>query len=348
MVLDDSQRAAALQLQHLYDSLLQARPFSRGLLRHLVKPRLPRGLYLWGGVGRGKSFIMDAFYSCIPIEHKKRIHFHRFMQEIHGRLAAVKGQANPMRLVARELARHVRLLCLDEFHITDITHAMLMRGLLQGLFEHGVAVVTTSNSPPDDLYRNGLQRGQFLPAIALIKERLDVVHLDGGVDYRLRTLEQAGLYHVPLDETAEAALTGVFEVLARGTGNAETLLRVEGRNIPVRRVAFGVAWFDFTALCAGPRGKADYIELAQRFHTVLLSGVPQFEKHLAAEARRFLWLVDEFYDCRVKLVLSAAVPLADLDRNGLFHGEFERALSRLAEMQSHTYLAQPHLGACRT
>lgn len=346
MMLDDSQRAAALQLQRLYDGLLQPRPFiGIGLLRHLVKPRAPRGVYLWGGVGRGKSFLMDAFFSCIPIEHKKRIHFHRFMQEIHGRLAALKGQADPMPLVAGELARHVRLLCLDEFHITDITHAMLMKGLLQGLFEHGVAVVTTSNSAPDELYRNGLQRGQFLPAIALIQERLDVVHLDGGVDYRLRTLEQAGLYHAPLDAAAEAALTDVFEVLARHTGNAASELRVEGRDIPVRRMASGVAWFDFAALCAGPRGKADYIELARRFHTVLLSGVPQFETHLAAEARRFLWLVDEFYDCRVKLVLSAAVPLAQLDRDGLFHGEFERALSRLSEMQSHDYLAQPHQAA---
>lgn len=343
MALDDSQRAAALQLQRLYDELLQARPFSRiGLLRHLVKPRMPRGVYLWGGVGRGKSFIMDAFFSCIPLEHKKRIHFHRFMQEIHGCLATMKGQSDPMLHVAGELARHVRLLCLDEFHITDITHAMLMRGLLQGLFEHGVAVVTTSNSPPDELYRNGLQRGQFLPAIALIKERLEIVHLDGGVDYRLRTLEQAGLYHAPLDAAAEEALAGVFEVLASHAGDAVSVLRVEGRDIPVRRMASGVAWFDFAALCAGPRGKTDYIELARRFHTVLLSGVPQFEKHLAPEARRFLWLVDEFYDSRVKLVLSAAVPLAQLDRDGMFHGEFERALSRLAEMQSHAYLAQAH------
>jgi len=343
MVLDASQRAAAGHLQHLYGSLLQPRPFSRfGLLRHLVKPQLPRGVYLWGGVGRGKSFIMDAFFSCIPLAHKKRIHFHRFMQEIHARLAAMKGQSDPMARVAREISQHVRLLCLDEFHITDITHAMLMRGLLQGMFEHGVALVTTSNSPPDELYRNGLQRGQFLPAIAWIKERMEVVQLDGGEDYRLRTLEQAGIYHAPLDAAAEAALTGVFEVLAGCAECVPVMLTVDGRNIPTRGKASGVAWFDFAALCAGPRGKADYIELARRFHTVLLSGVPQFNRQLAAEARRFLWLVDEFYDSRVKLVLSAQVPLAQLGGEKLFHGEFERALSRLAEMQSHAYLAQPH------
>lgn len=344
LTLDASQLAAAGGLQRLQNELLQPSPFLHAsLLRHVLKPRPVRGLYLWGAVGRGKSFVMDAFFACVPLQHKQRVHFHHFMQEIHARLAALKGQADPLARIARELSRHVRLLCLDEFHITDITDAMLMRGLLQGLFDHGVAVVATSNAEPDALYRNGLQRGQFLPTIALIKERMAVVHLDGGWDYRLHMLEQVGLYHVPLDAAAEAALTGVFQALAGSAGNAATVLRVEGRDIPARRMASGVAWFDFAALCAGPRGKADYIELARRFHTVLLSGVPRFEKHLAAEARRFLWLVDEFYDCRVKLVLSAAVPPAQLDRDGLFQGEFERAVSRLAEMQSHAYLAQTHL-----
>lgn len=343
LVLDASQHAAVARLQNLYDGLLQPRPFAPvALLRHLVKPRPSRGVYLWGGVGRGKSFLMDAFFACIPLEHKKRIHFHRFMQEIHARLGAMKGQPDPLARVAREISRHVRLLCLDEFHVSDITDAMLMRGLLQGLFEQGVALVTTSNAHPDELYRNGLQRGQFLPAIAWIKERMEVVHLDAGEDYRLRALEQAGLYHAPPGGAAEAALDCIFAELAGGAGIAATRLRVEGRDIPVRHLAPGVAWFDFTALCAGPRGQADYIDLARRFHTVLLSDVPQFNRQLAAEARRFLWLVDEFYDRRVKLVVSAAVPLAELQREPLFHGEFARTLSRLVEMQSHAYLAQAH------
>lgn len=340
IVLDPAQRAAAAALQTLHDGLL-ARPFGHGVLpRHLFRRKTPRGVYLWGGVGRGKSFLMDAFFACIPLARKRRLHFHHFMQEIHARLAAMKGQRDPLSRLAREIAGQTRLLCLDEFHITDITDAMLMRGLLQGLFENGVALVATANAHPDDLYRDGLQRGQFLPAIAWLKNTLDVVRLDGGEDYRLRLLEQAGLYHAPLDEVAESALAGIFASLSGLVAGAPVRLEVEGRAITARAVASGVAWFDFDALCAGPRGKADYIELARRFHTVLISGVPRFGPPLAAQARRFLWLVDEFYDRRVKLVLSAATPLRELDRENLLQGEFARALSRLAEMQSRDYLAR--------
>lgn len=343
LVLDPSQRAAIGPLQRLHDELLQPPPFLQvSLLRHVLKPRPVRGLYLWGAVGRGKSFVMDAFFSCVPLKHKRRMHFHHFMQEIHTRLAAMKGQADPLARMAREFSQHVRLLCLDEFHITDITDAMLMRGLLQGLLDHGVAVVVTSNAEPDALYRNGLQRGQFLPTIALIKVRMEVVHLDGGGDYRLRTLEQAGVYHAPLGEKAGQALENIFRELAAGGGEENVSLQVEGRLIVARCRASGVAWFDFSELCAGPRSKADYIVLARRFHTVLLSGAPQFGGESLAEAKRFIWLVDELYDRRVKLIFSAAVPLAQLGQAALFDGEFERALSRLAEMQSHSYLAQPH------
>ncbi|PWB55357.1 MAG: cell division protein ZapE [Nitrosomonadales bacterium] len=343
LALDASQLAAATGLQRLHDELLQPSPFLHvSLLRHLVRPRLLRGLYLWGGVGRGKSFVMDAFFDCIPLEHKRRLHYHRFMQEIHARLAVLKGQRDPLSSVARELARHVRLLCLDEFHISDITDAMLMRGLLQGLCGHGVALVMTSNSAPDDLYRNGLQRARFLPAIALIKERLEVIHLDGGEDYRLLALEQAGLYHVPCDGQSEQALSGIFHELARGVDECPGSMQISGRKVQVRCEGAGVAWFDFHELCNTPRSKADYIELAGRYQTLLLSGVPQFDAQRLAEARRFLWLVDELYDRRVKLVLSAAVPLAHLGKNGLLDGEFERVASRLAEMQSRAYLAQPY------
>lgn len=341
LLLDPSQRAAIGQLQRLHDELLRQPAFMRvSLLRHVLKRCPVRGLYLWGAVGRGKSFVMDAFFACVTLEHKKRVHFHPFMQEIHARLATLKGQADPLARVAREISRHVRLLCLDEFHITDIADAMLMRGLLQGLLDHGVALVLTSNAEPDALYRNGLQRGQFLPTISLIKERMGVLHFDAGRDYRLGALEQAGVYHTPLNAGAEQALEAIFREQAGSEGEPGTRLQVAGRRIVARHQGPGVAWFDFVELCGGPRSKSDYIELATRFHTLLLSGVPQFDHQSLAQAKRFLWLVDEVYDSRVKLIISAAVPLAQLGEAAMFDGEFERALSRLAEMQSHAYLAQ--------
>lgn len=337
-VLSEAQRAAAAELGRLRDELVAAQA-GGGLLRRLLRPRPMRGLYLWGDVGRGKSFMMDAFFACLPIQHKQRSHYHHFMQEVHGRLAGLKGQADPLDRIAREIARHVRLLCLDEFQVTDITDAMLMRGLLQGLFDQGVALVVTSNAAPDDLYRNGLQRGQFLPTIALIKARMAQVHFAGGRDFRLDALEKAGVYHAPLDADTERALEAVFRAQAGDEGERDVELEIEQRPVPARAVAGGVAWFDFDPLCRGPRSKADYIALAGRFHTVLLSGVPRFGQQSQAEARRFLWLVDEFYDRRIRLVLSAEVPLAELGQPGLLDGEFARTLSRLTEMQSHAYLA---------
>ena len=319
--LDAAQRSAARELQRLHDGLLQPSPFLHvSLLRHLIRPRPLRGLYLWGAVGRGKSFVMNAFFDCMPMEHKQRVHFHHFMQEIHGRLAASKGHADPLSQVARDIAQHVRLLCLDEFHITDIADAMLMRGLLQGLFDRGVAVVVTSNDEPDALYRNGLQRERFLPTIDLIRERMAVLHFAGDKDYRLGAPAQAGVYHAPLDTRAEQALEGIFRELAGGEGENNVSLHVEGRVIAVRRQAAGVAWFDFGELCVGPRSKVDYIELARRFHTIMLSGVLPFDQQSLAQARRFLWMVDEFYDRRVKLILSAAVPLRQLGSSDLLDG----------------------------
>jgi len=343
--LDATQRGAASELQRLRDELLRPPSFlPASLLRHLTRPHPVRGLYLWGAVGRGKSFVLNAFFDCMPMAHKQRVHFHHFMQEIHGRLAARKGLADPLAQVARDIAQHVRLLCLDEFHITDIADAMLMHGLLRGLFERGVAVVVTSNVEPDALYRNGLQRERFLPTIALIRAHMEVLHFAGDKDYRLGALEHAGVYHAPLDTRAEQALKEIFQELAGGEGENNGSLHVEGRAIAVRRQAEGVAWFDFGELCRGPRSKADYIELASRFHTIVLSGVLPFDQQSLAQARRFLWMVDEFYDRRVKLILSAAVPLRQLGSPDLLDGEFERALSRLAEMQTHAYLAQCQSG----
>lgn len=340
LVLDGSQRAAIGQLQRLHDELLRPILPAR-MLRRVFKPKPVRGLYLWGAVGRGKSFMMDAFFSCVPLQHKKRYHFHHFMQEVHARLASMKGQADPLARLAEEFSPQVRLLCLDEFHIEDISDAMLMRGLLQGLLDRGMALVITSNAEPDGLYLNGLQRNRFLPGIDLLKSRLEVVRLDGGEDYRLAMQEQDGVYYSPLNAASEQALGEIFQKLAGNDGQANAGLQVEGRVVRVRRLGPGVAWFDFSELCRGPRSKADYIELAGRFHTLLLSGVPQFDSHANAEARRFVWLVDEFYDRRIRLILSAAVPLAQLGQAALLGGDFGRALSRLAEMQSYAYVASP-------
>ena len=341
LVLDTAQRTAITELQRLHDDLLQPSAL-RHLLRHFLKPHPVRGLYLWGGVGRGKSFVMDAFFTCVPLKQKRRLHFHHFMHEIHGRLAVMKGQADPLARLALAFSRKVRLLCLDEFHIDDIADAILMRGLLQGLIDQGVALVITSNAEPDALYRNGLQRSQFVPCIALIKSQLAVLHLDGGEDYRRNALERAGVYHSPLDAAAEHALAAIYRAQTGTVGEPGVSLEVDERIIVARHQSGGIVWFEFAELCGGPRSKSDYIELASRFHTVLLSGVPAFGESTVAEARRFLWLVDELYNRQVKLILSAAVPLDRLAPAGLFDGEFERALSRLAEMQSHAYLAQVH------
>jgi cell division protein ZapE len=268
-------------------------------------------------------------------------------------MRALQGQEDPLVTVARDLAAQARLMCLDEFQVTDITDAMLMRRLLEGLLEQGVVLVTTSNLHPDELYKHGLQREQFVPAIALIKENLDVVGIDCGIDYRLRLLEQAGVYHHPLGPEAEARLAREFDSIAAGEGEADVALEIENRRIRARRVATGVAWFDFTELCEGPRGQADYIELARRFHTVLLSDVPLLRPSKLDAARRFTWLVDEFYDRRVKLIISAAAPAHELFAVGDAGDAFlrnlntsfvERTVSRLIEMQTHEYLALPHLG----
>jgi len=353
-VLDAAQLAALQSFARLYDDLRE-REEGESWFARLLGPRRRsvQGLYLWGGVGRGKSFLMDAFFACAPLADKERLHFHRFMQDIHHRLRELQGQEDPLARVARDLAERTRLICLDEFQVTDITDAMLMRRLLEGLFEHGAVLVTTANLHPDELYQHGLQRSQFLPAIELLKENLEVVHLDAGIDYRLRLLEQAGVYHCPLGPEADAKLAAEFESMASGEGERDVVLTVEQRPIRARRVEGGIAWFDFAELCDGPRGQADYIELAKRFHTVLLSNVPQLRPSKLDAARRFTWLVDEFYDRRVKLVISAERPVQELFAVAGSGDAFlqhlnvsfvERTVSRLIEMQTHDYLALAHEG----
>ena len=339
--LDASQVAAIKTLQRVCDELVALERLESSLIRLIVRRQTVKGVYFWGGVGRGKSFLMDGFFARAPSARKRRIHFHRFMQEVHHALNRHQGEEDPLAIIAREVARETRLICLDEFHVSDITDAMLMRRLLEGLIEQGVVIVTTSNQHPDALYHHGLQRSQFVPAIELIKRSLDVVNVDGGTDYRLRELERAGVYHTEADADArlEQAFTGIT-----GHEPAETsALEIEGRTIDVRRHANGVAWFDFLALCDGPRGKADYIELARRYHTVLVSGIPVFNADDRDMVRRFTWLVDEFYDRRVKLIVSAAAAPGHLNPHARTGDQFERTVSRMTEMQSHDYLGEPHL-----
>lgn len=338
--LDRGQQRAIQSLDRVANELTQA---PAAWLRWFSRPRPVRGLYLWGSVGRGKSFLMDEFFRLAPIEQKQRIHFHRFMQSVHHRLRKLQGHEDPLAIIAQGIARDVRLLCLDEFHITDIGDAMLMRRLLEGLLGGGVALVTTSNQHPDQLYLHGLQRAQFIPAIELIKSRLEVLHLDGEMDYRLRALTSAGVYHHPLDARAEQALEQGFLAVAGEPGEAAQTLEIEGRPVHAKRIGPGVAWLDFEELCGGPRGTADYIELGRRYHTILVSGVPQFRPALRDSMRRFTWLVDEFYDRHVNLMLSAALPAQHLYDEVPQTPDIERTRSRLIEMQSAEYLSLPHL-----
>jgi cell division protein ZapE len=311
---------------------------SSALRKLLVKPPIPRGVYMHGGVGRGKSFLMDSFFTSVPLTRKVRLHFHEFMREVHRELADLHGTVNPLFELGQRIARRYRLICFDEFHVADVTDAMILYRLLESLFEHRVSIVTTSNFHPDDLYPNGLHRDRILPAIAMLKDKLEIVSVDNGTDYRRLTLEQVGMYHTPLDGAAEAALASAFERLAESR-DEDPVLRIEHRELPARRRAGGVVWFDFRTLCGGPRSQNDYLELASRFHTVLLSGVPQMSPRLASEARRFTWLVDVLYDRHVKLILSAEVPPAELYTEGPLAHEFPRTVSRLAEMQSAEFLA---------
>lgn len=342
---DAAQAAVVRRFDTLFHELI-AQPAPRnGLVGRILgrNPQPLKGLYIWGGVGRGKTWLMDCFYECLPFEARMRTHFHRFMQRVHNELAQVQNRQNPLDLVAERLAGDVRLLCFDEFFVSDIGDAMLMAGLLKGLFDHGVTLVATSNIEPDGLYLDGLQRAKFLPAIELLKRHCNVMHLDSDTDYRLRILEQAEIYHSPLDAAADASLEKSFLEIAPGQGRRDTDVEINGRQLTVRMLADGIAWFDFPELCEGPRSSADYIELARDFNTILVSNVPVFDKNKNDPARRFITMIDEFYDHNVKVILSAAAPLDTLYQSGKLSFEFERTQSRLIEMQSHDYLAREHL-----
>lgn len=345
---DPAQEEAVRLLQDLYDRMLASGANRErglgGLLRRFrrrhVEPEI--GLYFWGGVGRGKTYLVDTFFDCLPFERKLRTHFHRFMQRVHAELAALEGEKNPLEIVADRLADEARVICFDEFFVTDIGDAMILGGLMEALFARGVTLVATSNIVPEKLYENGLQRQRFLPAIALVEKYTRVVNVDGGIDYRLRTLQRAELYHFPLDEDADRSLERSFERLAPEPGKHWERIQVNNRYITCRRLADDVAWFDFAELCDGPRSQNDYIELARIFHAVLISGVPAFGPDRDDQARRFINLVDEFYDRNVKMVMAAEKPLLELYTGGRLEFEFQRTQSRLQEMQSFDYLALEH------
>jgi cell division protein ZapE len=343
---DPAQRAALVEIDRIHHAMSQAAPragrWSRLFGRASSAP--PRGLYLWGGVGRGKTFLLDLLFEQVPLAAKRRVHFHRFMGEVHARLAALGERSDPLAEVASAYAADARLLCLDEFFVSDIGDAMIVGRLLERLFAHGVVLVTTSNTEPKALYRDGLQRASFLPAIALIERHCVVHRMVSPIDYRLRALTQAPVYHAPLGPLADAALRDVFQRLTIDAPLDEAPLTINERVIPTLASADGVAWFDFAALCDGPRSVADYIEIARDFHTVLLSGVPQLDALRENAARRFVNLVDEFYDRNVNLIIAADAPITALYRGERLRAEFERTESRLIEMQSEAYLASAHRG----
>ncbi len=336
---DPAQLRAVAALQRCQDewAAYKARR-NNALTKMLVRPPLPRGVYMYGGVGRGKSFLMDSFFHAVPLVRKTRLHFHEFMREVHRELQELKGIQNPLDELGKRIARRFRLICFDEFHVADVTDAMILHRLLDSMFANRVSIVTTSNFHPDGLYPNGLHRDRILPAIELLKAKLEVINVDNGTDYRRRTLQHVQLYHTPLGEPADTAMTRAFEELAE-TRDESAVLHIENRVIHARRKAGGVVWFDFKQLCGGPRSQNDYLELASQFHTLLLSNVPVMPPKLASEARRFTWLVDVLYDRRVKLILSAQVPAEELYTEGPLAHEFPRTVSRLNEMQSQEFLS---------
>lgn len=359
---DPAQEQAVEHLQRLYDQLVaspRTEPLSvttgRGLKSRVAglfgkrdkapaQPALPaiQGLYFWGGVGRGKTYLVDTFHASLPFPDKMRTHFHRFMQRVHNELEHYKGEKNPLTLIAAKFAAEARVICFDEFFVKDITDAMILANLLEALFERGVVLVATSNIVPDELYKDGLQRARFLPAIDLIKRHCQVVNVDSGIDYRLRALKRAEIFHAPLDEAAERELARSFREIAGQAGEADVPIEVNHRILRARQLHDDVVWFEFRELCDGPRSQNDYIELAREFHTVLVSNVTRMGAATDDQARRFINMVDEFYDRGVKLLMSAEVPAEALYADGRLEFEFQRTLSRLQEMQSHEYLALAH------
>jgi cell division protein ZapE len=344
---DAAQEYAVKQLQRLYDDFCNQPLGTPAWWRRFIankKPTQPlQGLYFWGGVGRGKTYLVDTFYQSLPTKRKLRIHFHRFMHRVHQELKLFDGETDPLEKVADKFKQETDILCFDEFFVSDITDAMILGTLMQALFARGITLVATSNIEPDGLYRNGLQRARFLPAIALIKQHTHIVNVDSGIDYRLRTLEKANIFHAPADDEAEANLQQYFLALSAEPQRYKVQIEVANRQLMAKAEADGVIWFDFAELCETARSQYDYMELSRCYHTVFISNVSAMGRYNDDVARRFIALVDEFYERQVKLIMSAEQPLEQLYLDGILNFEFKRCISRLQEMQSHEYLAKQHL-----
>lgn len=343
---DAAQENAVKHLQRLYDDIINQPEQPQGFFSRLFN-RQPQqkitGLYFWGGVGRGKTYLVDTFYEALPTDRKMRVHFHRFMHRVHDELKKLKEVKDPLETVADIFKKETDIICFDEFFVQDITDAMLLGGLMQALFARDIILVATSNIVPDELYRNGLQRARFLPAIALVKENTEVVNVDSGIDYRLRTLEQAEIFHSPLDAQADKNLFEYFDKLSPEPGKLDEAIEIEGRLIKTRKVADSIVMFDFTQICETARSQVDYMEISRIYNTVILSNVKQMGQQNDDAARRFIALVDEFYERNVTLIISAAAPITELYTDGTLNFEFRRCISRLQEMQSHEYLAREHI-----
>ena len=341
---DAAQARAIEHLDRLWTELMMfKRKRNRFLGRSLRSPQLPKGLYFYGGVGRGKSFLMDAFYGCLPYRRKRRVHFHAFMAEIHQRLRGLKSEANPLKAVAAEIAKETRVLCFDEFHVSDIADAMILGRLLENLFNEGVVLVATSNYAPSELYPQGQNRSSFLPTIALIEEKLTILNVDGGEDYRHRTLTAAEVFYIPANDENERKLADLFTQVTAGQAERLSEIEIHGRMLRCKKRTDKAIWFDFRMLCFGPRSQADYLYLSEHYEMIFVSGIEKLSQAERAEARRLTWLIDVMYDYRVKFCATCDVPVGEIYVEGDFAQEFVRTASRLTEMQSQDYLNLPHL-----
>lgn len=342
-IYDAAQEAAINELDALWHELIDFKTKRNNFLgRSLLSPDVPRGFYFWGGVGRGKSFLMDVFYACVPYTRKRRIHLHQFMSEVHHEMKMLSAEKDPLIALADNIAKSIRLLCLDEFHISDIADAMILGRLLEAMFERGVVMIITSNSPPDELYANGLQRQKFLPAIELIKLNLKVINIDSGNDYRLREMASAPLFMLSKDAESNQRMQAIFERLSAGKMIEKNYIEVVGRKIPVKFLSRNAVWFDFKEICGGHHAQSDYLEIAHQHPVLFVSDIPLMGKSEAAEAQRFIWLIDILYDNRVKLVATSAAPPKEICIDKEKSIEFSRTVSRLIEMQSQSYLELPH------
>ena len=341
---DAAQARAIEHLDRLWTELMMfKRKRNRFLGRSLRSPQLPKGLYFYGGVGRGKSFLMDAFYGCLPYRRKRRVHFHAFMAEIHQRLRGLKSEANPLKAVAAEIAKETRVLCFDEFHVSDIADAMILGRLLENLFNEGVVLVAPSNYAPSELYPQGQNRSSFLPTIALIEEKLTILNVDGGEDYRHRTLTAAEVFYIPANDENERKLADLFTQVTAGQVERPSEIEIHGRMLRCKKRTDKAIWFDFRMLCFGPRSQADYLYLSEHYEKIFVSGIEKLSQAERAEARRLTWLIDVMYDYRVKFCATCDVPVGEIYVEGDFAQEFVRTASRLTEMQSQEYLNLPHL-----